>query len=183
MVAKNIDKEDCVVIQLPSKVISLHIKDFSDCNIDTEELLQIQYYNVWGEIITWAVVFNRISNIKAEMDNYLRESEFDFKAFEAQLYTEHRKSLLGHGEKATEAAIDMAIKRDPKYKVKKFELLNIQKQADIVDGLYWSAKSKGRMLEAISAKIKPEEFEKEILEGTVNDVLVKVHKNNFANKR
>lgn len=173
--------DDTAIIQLKDKVVSLKIKDFAGNEIDVEELLQVDYNNIIGDIITFPVIFNRLCNIKAQMDNMLREAEFDCKAFEAQLYMDHKSKMLLAG-KTTEAAIDMAVKRDPKYKVKKFELFNIQKQADIIDGLYWSAKSKGRMLEAISNKISPDEFERDILESTINSVQIKIHKNYFQNK-
>lgn len=171
------------IIHLKTKTLVLEIKDFGSSEINVEDLLQIDANALFEDIITFPVIFNRISNIKAEIDNLLRETAFDFAAFEAQLYEQHKKRLIGEGEKATETAIDMAIKRDPAYKVKKFEVFEVQKQADIVDGLYWSAKSKDKKLEVISAKVKPEEFEKEILDGVINSVMIRSHKSQFIDKR
>lgn len=175
--------DDKVIINLRNRTLVLDIKDFGKGDIQVEELLQVDYANILGDIITFPVIFNRITNIKAEMDNYLREQEFDLKAYEAQLYMDHKKALIGAGEKATEAGIDMAVKRDPKYKVKQFEFMKYEKQAAILDGLYWSAKMKGKMLEAISMKIKPEDFEKEILVDTINSVTITAQKNHFTQKR
>jgi hypothetical protein len=177
------NESEKVVINLKTKTIVLDIKDFGSADIQIEDLLQIDYANLLGDIITFPVIFNRITNIKAEMDNYLREQTFDMKAYEAQLYEQHKKALIGAGEKATETSIDMAIKRDPNYRVKQFNYLKIQKQADILEGLYWSAKMKGKMLEAVSMKIKPEEFEKDILVDTINSVKITAHKNQFEQKR
>lgn len=174
--------EDKVVINLRTRTIVLDIKDFGKGEIPVEDLLQVDYQNILGDIITFPVIFNRITNIKAEMDNYLREEAFDLKAFEAQLYEEHKKRLIGAGEKATEAAVDMAIKRDPNYKIKQFAFMKLQRQADVLDGLYWSAKMKGKMLESISTKIKPEDFEKEILVDTINSVKITAAKNHFEQK-
>jgi hypothetical protein len=173
-----------VIITLRTKTIVLDIKDFGNSDIQIEELLQIDYANILGDIITFPVIFNRIANIKAEMDNFLREESFDMKAFEAQKYEEHKKKVAADNNgKSTETAIDMAIKRDPQMRVKQFNLMKLQKQADILDGLYWSAKMKGKMLETISMKIKPEEFEREILVDTINSVTITAHKNQFENKR
>lgn len=176
------ENNDRVIINTKTKTYVLVIKDFGKSDIPVEDLLQIDYANILGDIITFPVIFNRIANIKAEIDNFLRESEFDMKAFEAQLYEEHKKKLGADG-KVTENAVDMAIKRDPKYKTKHFELLAVKKQADILDGLYWAAKSKTKMLEAVSMKIKPEEFEKDILVDQINSVQVIAHKNQFQQKR
>jgi hypothetical protein len=171
------------IINLRTKTLVLEIKDFGGSNIEIEDLLQIDYANILGDIITFPVIFNRIANLKAEMDNILREEAFDQKVFEAQLYEELKKKLLGLGEKATETAIDMAVKRDPRWKVKSFEFFKVQKQADILDGLYWAAKSKSKMLEAVSMKIRPEDFEKEILADTINSVKIVAHKNHFEQRR
>lgn len=172
-----------LVIELRNKVLTLEVQDFSDNNIDTEDLFQIHYDAIIGDIITFPVIFNRIANIKAEMDAFLRESQFDMKIYEAQLYEKHRSLILAAGSKVTEGAIDMAIKRDPNYKTKMYQVFKIQKQADMVDAMYWSAKSKGKMLEAVSMKIKPEEFETEIVAETINSVMIRSHKNHFENKR
>ena len=171
------------LIHLKTKTLVLEIRDFGSSDIDVEDLLQIDMNNIMEDIVTFPVIFNRISNIKAEIDSLLREVQFDFAAFEAQLYEQHKKRLIGEGEKATETSIDMAIKRDPAFKVKKFEVFEVQKQADIIDGLYWSAKSKDKKLEVISAKVKPEQFEKEILDGVINSVMIRSHKSQFIEKR
>lgn len=182
--AKQIASEkEQIIINLRNKTLVLDIKDFGSADIQIEDLLQIDYANILGDIITWPVIFNRIANIKAEMDNVLREETFDMKVYEAQLYEQHKKALIGSGEKATETSIDMAIKRDPQYKAKHFMFLRVQKQADILDGLYWSAKSKSKMLEAISMKIRPEDFEKEILVDTINSVKITAFKNQFAQRQ
>jgi len=171
------------IIELGKKILTLEIKDFGSSEIAIEDLLQIDMNAPMYDIITFPVIFNRIANIKAEIDDLLRKVQLDFTIFEAQLYEKHKKLLIGLGEKATENSIDMAVTRDPQYKIKKENVFKVQKQADIVDGLYWSAKSKDQKLNAISAKLKPEEFEKEILEGTINSVLIKSSKNLFSNKR
>jgi len=172
-------KSEKTIIQLGNKVLTLEIKDFGSSDINVEDLLQVDTFNLIADLVTFPVIFNRIANIKAEMDNLLRETKFDVQAFEAQLYEKHKKRLVSDGEKATETAIDMAIKRDPDYKVKKFQEFQIQKQAEILDGLYWAAKSKDKKLDSMSAKIKPEDFALEILEGTINSVVIKSQKNIF----
>ena len=179
-----VDEElNVTILHLKNKVLKLKIGDFSSGEIDVEDLLQIQINNLIADIITFPVIFNRLALAKAEIDDLLREEQLDFKIFEAQKYEEHKKELTGKGEKATETAIDNAIIRDPQYKIKKTKLFKIQKEADIIDGLYWSAKSKDQKLNAISLKITPEEFDKEVLEGTINTVQIRAQKNSFPTGR
>lgn len=174
--------QEKIVIQLKNKVLTLQVKDFGDAAVDLEDLLQVDMNALVADICTFPVIFNRIGNIKAEIDDFYRETKLDFDIFEAQLYEKHKKLLSALG-KATEAMIDAAVKQDPQYKVKKLELFKVQKQADIIENFYWSAKVKDKKLDTMSAKIKPEEFEGEILQGTVNSVLIRVHKNEFPNRR
>lgn len=168
-------------MQVGDKVYTLKLEDFSGRELDVEAILQIDLQNIVGEMITWPVALNRFAYFKAEVDNLLRETIFDVKSFEAQLYFEHKKKLINDGEKATETAIDMSIKRDPKYIKKKEQEFKIQKYADQIDGLYWSAKSKDKKLDSISAKIRAEDFATDILEGSINGVNIKSQKALFKN--
>jgi hypothetical protein len=180
-------------IQLKNKTLSLEVKDFGEGSIDTEELLQVDSWNLVADIVTFPVLFNRIGNIKAEIDDLVRETKLDMDIFEAQLRQEYRKSLVtevddgkgkgGHKLKyPTKDEVDDALIRDKRYKVKRDNLNRVLKEADIIDSLYWSAKSKDKKLDTMSAKLKPEDFEKEILEGTINSVLIRSHKNNFVER-
>lgn len=171
------------IIEVGKKVLILEIKDFGSKEVDVEALLQVQINDIICDLITFPVIFNRIAFLKAEVDDLLRSVQFDLKVFEAQKYEEHKKKLIGAGEKATETSIEMAIIRDIQFQAKKKEALKVQKQADIIDGLYWSAKSKDQKLNAMSAKLKPEEFEKEILDGMINSVMITSRKNIFHNER
>jgi hypothetical protein len=93
------------------------------------------------------------------------------------------KGKGGHKLKyPTKDEVDDALIRDKRYKVKRDNLNRVLKEADIIDSLYWSAKSKDKKLDTMSAKLKPEDFEKEILEGTINSVLIRSHKNNFVER-
>jgi hypothetical protein len=186
--------QEQVVLNLKTKTVVLLVKDFGDSPVDTEELLQVDMNNILADIVTFPVLFNRISVIKAEVEDLLRERQLDFDIFVAQVRDEYRKSLVhdiddGKGKGGlkkkypTVDEVDDALTRDPRYKVKRTALNAVKKEVDIVDALYWSAKSKDKKLEAISAKIKPEEFESEILEGMINSVLIKVHKNIAQVKR
>lgn len=169
--------DDRVVVELGQNVYTFKVQDFSSLEVDIDELLFVHINNLVADMITFPVVLNRLAMIKAKADDLLRGVEFDNKVFYAQLYEDHKKKLIANGEKATETGIEMAIKRDPKYIVKMKDLFKVQKNADIVTELYWSAKSKDKKLESLSAKIKPDDFEREILVDSINGVLIRASKN------
>lgn len=181
--AKNvIENKDTITIQIGDKDVVLKIEQFTG-DIDVDDLLQVDYNNILGDCITWPVLFNRIGRLKAETEALVALSKADFDAFEAELFSKFKKQLIARGDKATEAAIDSEMKMSREWKLKKYDHIDTEKKAAIVFALYDSARKKSTMLETVSNKIRPEEFEQEILEGRINDVMIKVHKSIFPNKK
>lgn len=154
------------------KMLVMKITPF-DTDIDVDDLLKIDYSNILGEILTFAVIFNRIAMLRADCQNIVNRGKTELEIFEAELSEAKRNDLTKLGAKVTVGEIDNAVKRDPSYIRKRKEYYEKVKNFDYVDALYWSAQSKSKLLEKMSDKLSPKEFEKEILEGTINGVMVK----------
>lgn len=164
-------EKECLTIELKDKMIVLRTLPF-DSDIDVDEILRIDHSNYLGEILTFPVLLNRIANLKAEQQNIVSETKNDLEIFEAQLTEEKRKILSANG-KTTISEVDVAVKTDPRYKVKKNNFFSKQRDLEYLDALYWSAQSKMNLLNKISDKIRPEEFSAELLEDVVNGVFIK----------
>jgi hypothetical protein len=164
-----------IQIPLKTRIAVLTIQPFTG-DIDVESLVQIDYVNILGDILTFPVVFNRIANLRAEAQNLLNRSKFDLEMFEAQLYEEHRNKIVADEKKPSIKEIDMAVLRDPRYKVKKYEFIENQKYFDYCDALYWSAQSKDTKLNRLVERIRPAEFEDQILEETINGIKIRMVK-------
>jgi len=168
------------VIEMGDKILRFAIKDFGESIIEIEDLLQIHTHNIVADMVTWPVILNRIANIKAIIDQHVDQLNLEFSIFESVQYEQVKKQMLEADSKPTETSIKMSITRLPEYKDKKLQIIDAQKQADIVGGLYLAAKSKDKKLEVISGKIKPDDFANEILEEKINGVIITKHKNNFV---
>lgn len=177
----HLDKEN-IAIELPTKMVVLTLTAF-DTDIDADELTNIQYYNIIGEILTFPVIMNRVGNLKADMEQAVAEAKLDFQIFEANMQEKKRKALtfIVEGpkggtktDKPTKDEVENAVILTPEYKVKKKNLFQVQRNLAYVESLYWAAKSKDDKLNTLSAKLKPEDMEKEILEGSINGVLIQV---------
>lgn len=155
------------------KMAVLSIQDFEG-EIDIEDLLKIDYSNLLGEILTWPVVFNRIANLKAEAAHQLAVLKFQTDAVEAQLYEKHKNALQAAGSKGSIKDVEMAVLRDKIFKLKNESVNEAQRNFDYCDSLYWSAQSKDKKLDKLTDRMKPEEFETELLEGTINNVQIKL---------
>lgn len=171
-----------IAIELPNKMVVLSLTNF-DTDIDTDQIINIHHHNIIGEILTFPVIMNRIGNLKAEMENQLSEEKMDFEIFQANQEEKMRKQLTTSDtdtkgnvkvSKPTKDEVENAVLISPEYKVKKRHLFKVQKNLAYVESLYWAAKDKSSKLDVFSAKLKPEEFEKDILEGTLNGVEILV---------
>jgi hypothetical protein len=169
--------EDRIVMPLGKNKMAVLVVEAFDGDVDIERILKIDYANLLGEILTFPVVFNRIANMKAEMGNIVAENKLDLDIFEAQLYEEHRGRLAASSDKTKGPSIkdvESSVMRDPKLSLKKKSFYTMQKNFEYLDSLYWSAKSKDQKLNVLSEKITPEEFEKELVEGSINGVMIKM---------
>ena len=165
-----------VVIELKNRMAVLILQPF-DGDIDTESLLKIDYANILGEILTFPVLFNKIANLKAEVANILAVAKLDLDIFEAQMHEEYQNKLYASSEKKpTIKDVESAILRDARYRKKREWYYSKQKDFDYLDGLYWAGQSKDTKLNRLSEKIRPEDFEKDLLEGTINGIQIKMVK-------
>ena len=175
---------DKVTIELKTKIVVLSIIPF-DNEIDVRDFTEIHYHNIIGEILTVSVALNRMGNLLADIDEILSECKLDFEIFMAQMNEEKRKELEFNQEDSkgnikvkqpTVNELDAAIIRTIEYKTKKLNLIRVQKQRDYISSLYWAVKSKDDKLNKLTEKIRPEDFEKDIIEEVINGIRLKAVK-------
>lgn len=169
---------------LGSHAVTLKYQDFDE--LDADALTNINYSNIIGELLTFSVVLNRIGLLRAEAESLLNSKELDQKILYANLEKEYRELLVETitdakgNEKQSKPTIDEvknAIIRDPKHIHSYREMIEIERQKKIIESLYWSANNKAKSLEVLSAKIKPDDFENEIIQGAINGIKILLHKN------
>jgi hypothetical protein len=179
-----VSEKETYTIELGSKIVLLTLTPFNS-DVDVDELTKIQYHNIIGELLTSSTQLNRIGNLLAEMEEMLSMAKLDFDIFQAQMAEQKRKELTfsetdDKGKvkvnKPTIPELESSIIRTPEYKVKKTRLFRLQKERDYVNSLYWSLKSKDDKIVKLTEKLKPEEFENDIIEGEINGILIKVAK-------
>lgn len=175
------DHSELIQVPFSNRVVTLKIGVF-DTDVDTDDLLKIDYANMMGEILTFPVLLNRIGSLRAEAMDIVANAKMDFAIFEAQLKDEKRRNGVRTQADAkgvekqvrlTADEVESAVVTDPRWKVKKMDLLTKEKNFQYIDSLYWAAKSKDDKLNKLTHSLKPEEFSQDILEGTINGILIK----------
>ena len=82
------EEQEKLLIEFGEKSYLLSMTPFSE-EINIDEILKIDYANIFGEILTFPVLFNRIGLLKAEVDNIVAIEKFNLEVFHAQLSVEY----------------------------------------------------------------------------------------------
>lgn len=167
-----------ITVNFQKQIIILRFLDF-DTDIDVDELTKIDYSNLFGEMVTSATLVNRVGILRAEFQNRLSEEKVNLDIYEANLRKTFRSNKTIDGKKATVQEADDAILSDPIWQGRKKKLINIERDFNYIDALYWAVQSKDKKLSAITKQVTPTEFEQGIIEGVVNGIMVKKKKKGF----
>lgn len=176
-----------VNVPFKNKTIVLHF-NFLDLNIDIQELTQINYSNLYGELITVPTLLNKVGIIRAEAEGAMDSAKLERNVQHAKLDEYYRKSLrYEHINYKKETVmkdpnndtVTAAINRDEQFIAISKKYIRLKKEFGFIDALFWSVKDKAGILKKIgeSMKLTPEDFESNIIEGAVNGVMIKMHKN------
>ena len=180
-----IPNKEVIKIVLENKVIVLTYESF-DTDVDMDNLTQIQYDNLFGEIITVSTLMNKIGLLQADVEAVVKHHDLELAIYKADLYERYRKSLTRRenyirkdGIKIIEPGnteLENAVYRDEGYKLKVSENIRLHKNLAYIQSFYWSVKSKDNKLNALMKGTTPEEFTNGILEGTINTIMIKDRK-------
>ena len=169
-----------IKIPIGDKIITLKQSDI-DNDINMEEITQINYNNLYGEIVTVSALLNKIGILKADVDNQYEEYKLDCQIFESSQRKSIISSKLAIGEKKpTENQVEDSLNTQPEVIAKRKRLLALKKGCDYVNALYWAVKSKDDKLSVLMKGVTPEEFSNNIIEGTVNGFFIKKFKNQLG---
>lgn len=167
--------EEIVAIPFKEKTIQLHFTQF-DHHINVDELCKIDYSNLYAELITIPALMNRVGMWKAEADNAVAEARLarDIKEAEVAkiINSSKEKSLTG-------PQMIHALTLDPQVQNMRRIRIRRGKEAGYLDSLYWAVKAKEKKLDKIGERmnLSPEEFEKNLVEGNWNGILIKSRQN------
>jgi len=161
-----------VKIEIGSKIVTISYREFDE--IDVDDLTQIHYENIYGEIVTISTLLNRVGNLKAELENNISEEKLNFDILVAKLNDKLREEITKSlGKAPTNIQVENALIQSEEYLKARRKIDKLVYDKSLIDSLYWSLQSKDKKLDNLSQFIKPEEFEHEIIEGKINDMLIK----------
>ena len=164
---------DKKIIKIGDRTYTMVIKPFDD-EVDIDELLRINYSNLIGEIVTFPVVVNRIGIMLAEAESAVSEKKLNLDVFEAKTKERLRTEITEvNGKAPTVEALNNAVLQEPAYQAMRKGVINAQKTRDYLNSVFWSAKDKSAKLDKLSLTIQPGDIPDEVIEGRVNNVILR----------
>lgn len=161
-----------LVIHLGDKPVLLKFKEFED-EVDVDKLTSIDYSNLYGEAVTCSALLNQIGLLKAEAEKTYAENKLEFDIYEAEIRKKIRKEYSSNGLKLTEKNLDEEVTLDKGWRVMKKNVIAAKRDLDFIDSLYWAIQSKDKKLSVLTKGVTPEELYNEIVEGTINNIVIK----------
>ncbi|MFW6273030.1 MAG: hypothetical protein ACOC2U_04560 [bacterium] len=161
-----------LIIHLGDKPVALSFSDFEE-EVDVDKLTSIDYSNLFGESVTVSALLNQIGLLKAEAEKTYSEKKLEFDIYEAELRRNIRKDYSKNQLKLTEKNLDEEVTLDKAWQISKKTAISAKRDLDFIDALYWSIQSKDRKLSVLVKGVTPEELYNELVEGTINNIVIK----------
>ena len=162
------------IIQIGGNTYKLIFDNFDE-DVDIDSLLKIDYSNLIGELVTFPVILNRFGILLAEAESQVAETKLNMDVYEAKTKERLRIELAeqNNGKAPTVEALNNAVVSNKAYQAMKRKYIEVVKTRDYINSIFWAVKDKSEKLNKLSLSIQPGDLYDSVIEGRVNNVLVK----------
>ena len=162
------------IIQIGVNTYKLIFDNFDE-DVDIDSLLKIDYSNLIGELVTFPVILNRFGILLAEAESQVAETKLNMDVYEAKTKERLRIELAeqNNGKAPTVEALNNAVVSNKAYQAMKRKYIEVVKTRDYINSIFWAVKDKSEKLNKLSLSIQPGDLSDSVIEGRVNNVLVK----------
>lgn len=162
------------IIQIGGNTYKLIFYNFDE-DVDIDSLLKIDYSNLIGELVTFPVILNRFGILLAEAESQVAETKLNMDVYEAKTKEKLRIELAeqNNGKAPTVEALNNAVVSNKAYQAMKRKYIEVVKTRDYINSIFWAVKDKSEKLNKLSLSIQPGDLSDSVIEGRVNNVLVK----------
>lgn len=170
-----------ILVHFGNIPVSLKTSDW-DNEVSIDDLLAINYSNLYGEAVTISALLNKIGMLRADAERELSEKKLVRDVLEATLKKGWRReanvnggrfTIDGEDIKLSEKALDEALLLNEEYQERSLEYIDAQKNFSVLDSLLWAVQDKSRKLNNILKPVTPQEFLNDLVEGEVNTYIIR----------
>lgn len=162
------------IINIGEQTYKLIYDEFED-GIDIDSLLKIDYSNLIGEIVTFPIIVNKFGLLLADAESKVAETKLNIDVYESKAKERLRLRLQEEngGKNPTVDALNSAVMQDKGYQALKRKLIDVTKTRDYINSIFWSCKDKSEKLNKLSLTVQNAEIPEEVLQGRVNNIVIK----------
>jgi len=153
-------------IKIGDKSYDLVIEDFNE-TIDVDNLLQIDYSNVIGEILCFPVILNKLGKLLADAEYTVNTNKMLMDVYEAKFKENQRN---GATKAPSVEQLNNLLDADKMYGVLRKKLIESQRTRDYMNSVFWSAKDKSNMLQKLSLTINFGDYDDKIILKSINSI-------------
>lgn len=122
--------------------------------IDTDKIVKIDFNNIPAELVTIPVLLSQFSTFLADMNEKVNIAKLNVDVLEAELSAKFREAHKEEtGKDLSNEKTSEKVMTDPKYKITKRIHFKAIKDKEILEGIYWSIKSKDQKLTQLSNSV------------------------------
>jgi len=157
------------------KTVRLELNQADFFNVD--QIVSIDYGNIVGEYLTAPMIFNQIANLRSFLQEKFQRSKLNVKIVESQTrqFIRQNWAKLETGKSTSESVNDYVVQDEDFVKAQN-EMIDCERLYNDIDSLYWSMKEKCSKLDKMFEKMNPKELDKDLIEGQINNVFIKIKK-------
>lgn len=170
-----------ILLNIGGQNLTLVTQDFGG-DIDVDDLLQMHYENIPGEVATMPTLVNRVGSLKASAESAAKFAKLALEIYEADFKKRLRREasvngnffkLEGERIKLSEKSLSEAVTLDKQWKILSDAFLNAEADHSQIESLYWAVCSKDKKLDNLVKGIVPEDMMKDLVEGKINDMTIR----------
>lgn len=167
-------------IHLDKKIAQI-IPTSWDYGFNPDSIFEIDPFNIVGELITIPVLVSRLGVLVAEMASFVKKERVRLKFKEAEISKLFRnKESAGGMKKPTVAEMEEHLTLDPVLNNLRLKLIRHEEDLQKLEVLHEAAQKKSFNIGILGRNLVPKEFEKELVEGTINGVLIKMRNKKYS---
>lgn len=169
-----------ILVHFNEVPVTLETNGFSG-RIDIDQLTSIDYGNLYGEAVTVSALLNKVGMLRAEAEHTVAEKKLERDVCEADTKrTWRQQANMNQGKfcfegewiKLSEKALDEALLLDEDYQRLCVELIDAQKNFNVLDALQWAVQDKSKKLNNLLKPVTPQELLGELVETSVNSFVI-----------
>lgn len=170
----DLSDREIVTVELDNKIIKLQFGEIPD--MDTDDLLRIDYGNLGGEMLTISTALHKIGVLVAKFEHFVKLKKLDLKAIEADKFAKIKNQMIAEGTKRpTKDDVEAKVTLLKNVSIIRKAIINAERDLKIMESLYWALKSKDEKIKNLTKTFREKDILEQTKSRTINLIKIEVN--------